>query len=180
MRRSLLVVGLTGFLSALGAPAAAGGSWLYPVQDRLDPGDDATFVGYVGPGESGWLAPDSVVCGVDGDATEVLAGEAIANEYGEVMSGSTVPTSTPVSDAERELRQQIQRDIEQEGLRNPGTLDALATSYLQTRALENAVVVRSDDEALLSPWMLATIPMALTAAGALIVAVVRRRTAASE
>ncbi|MDH3539662.1 MAG: hypothetical protein OEP52_06690 [Acidimicrobiia bacterium] len=35
--------------------AGAGGSWLSPVQDDIKPGDLVTFVGYVGPGELGWV-----------------------------------------------------------------------------------------------------------------------------
>lgn len=49
---ALLMLGL---LVVPGTAALAAGSWLYPVEDRLDPGDTATFVGYVGPGQLGWV-----------------------------------------------------------------------------------------------------------------------------
>jgi hypothetical protein len=42
-------------LLAGAVPARAGGSWLYPVADRYEPGDVATLVGYAGPGQQGWL-----------------------------------------------------------------------------------------------------------------------------
>jgi hypothetical protein len=37
------------------APARAGGSWFEPAQDRYEPGDTATLVGYTGGGALGWV-----------------------------------------------------------------------------------------------------------------------------
>ncbi|MEW6152973.1 MAG: hypothetical protein AB1673_03140 [Actinomycetota bacterium] len=42
-------------LAVTASPAAAGGSWLYPVSDRYEPGSSVTLVGYVGRGTQGWL-----------------------------------------------------------------------------------------------------------------------------
>ena len=53
-RVSFIVLSLATFV-ALAQPASAGGSPLYPVRDRYEPGDLVTFVGYTGGGQLGWL-----------------------------------------------------------------------------------------------------------------------------
>jgi hypothetical protein len=48
MRRLLKMVVALVIFSMAASPAAAGGSWLYTVEDSYDPGDEVTVVGYVG------------------------------------------------------------------------------------------------------------------------------------
>ena len=55
MRRWVAVAALAVAWVGVASPVSAGGSWLYPVQDRLEPGDVATFVGYIGHGQLGWV-----------------------------------------------------------------------------------------------------------------------------
>lgn len=49
----LSVIAATFALMHQPPPAGAGGSWLYPVADRYEPGDQATLVGYTGGGAYG-------------------------------------------------------------------------------------------------------------------------------
>src|SRR5436853_7458036 len=59
MRRILLAVAAVAIVAVGGsaAPASAGGANLFPVQDRYEPGDIATLVGYVSPSSAGgWIA----------------------------------------------------------------------------------------------------------------------------
>lgn len=58
MRRILLALAAVAFVAVggLAPPAHAGGANLHPVQDRYEPGDVATLVGYVSPSPTGgWL-----------------------------------------------------------------------------------------------------------------------------
>ncbi|MGH9187581.1 MAG: hypothetical protein ACRD0U_17490, partial [Acidimicrobiales bacterium] len=53
MRRTVLALGLLAILTP--AAAAKGGSWLYPLEDRYEPGEVATLDGWTSPGQLGWV-----------------------------------------------------------------------------------------------------------------------------
>jgi hypothetical protein len=55
--RRLLMVGTVLVLAVVAGavPASAGGSWFTPVEDRYEPGEEATMVGYTGGGAYGWV-----------------------------------------------------------------------------------------------------------------------------
>lgn len=56
MRRVFLVLSMATLTTAVTAsPAAAGGSWLQPSSERVEPGQHISLSGNVSPGQRGWI-----------------------------------------------------------------------------------------------------------------------------
>lgn len=133
------------------------------------------------------LAPDTVVCGVDGDATaaQILAGEATTNEFGEVLTGpgTTAPasegTAPPTEPSRDEALQQIREQLREDALANP-VADSVILNHTNRIAAESDVVVTSaSGRSWPAPATLIAVSVVAAVGAAFAIAAARRRRSGS-
>jgi hypothetical protein len=74
----------------LASPASAGGSHLDPVKDRYETGEAATLVGYIGPGQLGWVEDGPFYAYLVPGPDETLGGTPLAPPSGTALGPLTV------------------------------------------------------------------------------------------
>lgn len=77
---AMVVAGLV--LVGPAAPAPAGGSWLETVRDHHSPGDRATFVGYTGGGQLGWVEDGPFLAHLELPSGDIPVGELVLQATG--------------------------------------------------------------------------------------------------